>query len=262
MNTEIMQKYQQNAENTRAPADELLKDFFVEERVYPMTVESLLDRIRMKNHKFKNLFKLYEKLLAMNDLLMASKGSTATPKKFSSARKDNSDESKDYVIKELLSEMQGLKEMVASKRPLQSAYDESLWKEKVKILEEKLQLASQKLKEAENELERKMGTIAEKDKEIGRLNINNERLQAELNQGRGSMQSPSYVYERRYEASPPRHQARPDSFESKFKEAAVKLNEKTLENQDLKSINAQLQRRLESYKEQHVSGVSPRVRPA
>jgi hypothetical protein len=262
INQDTMQKYQLNSEDTRTPANELYKEFFVEERVYPMTVESLLDRVRMKNHRFKNLFKLYEKLLAINDSLMASKYNTSPPlKKFSSARKESPGENKDYVIKELLAEMQGLKEAVASKRPVQSMQDENLWKDKVEILEDKIQLGNRKLKDCESELEKKMSVIADKDREIGRLNTNNEKLLAELSQLKTSFTNRGSSFERRYESSPSTYQPRTDSFETKFKDVTVKLNEKMLENQDLKSINAQLLNELNTYKEQMVykNSGSPKV---
>lgn len=255
MNQDLMQKYQLNSEDTRTPANELYKEFFVEERVYPMTVESLLDRVRMKNHRFKNLFKLYEKLLAINDSLLASRGLhevSPTVKKFSSARKENPDDNKDNVIKELLAEMQGLKEMVATKRPNQSPYDENLWKEKVEILEGKIQLGNLKLRESENELEKRTNIIIEKDKEIGRLSTNNEKLLAELNQLKTSFGNRGSSFETRYESSPPLYQPRTDtsSFEIKFKEVSAKLNEKMQENQDLKAINSQLLKELSSYREE------------
>ena len=264
MNQDIMQKYQLNSEDTRTPVNELYKEFFVEERVYPMTVESLLDRVRMKNHRFKNLFKLYEKLLAINDSLISSKGShdSSPPlKKFSSGRKENPDDNKDYIIKELLAEMQGLKEVVVSKRPTQTTYDESLWKDKVEILEGKIQLGNLKLKECENELEKRTNTIADKDREIGRLNTNNEKLLAELNQLKASFANKSSSFEKRYESTLSAYQPRTDSFEEKFKDLTVKLNEKMLENKDLKSINTQLLNELNTYKERIIysNSGSPKV---
>ena len=64
---------------TCIPANETYKEFFAENKIRPITVESLLERIKVKNMKFKSLFKLYEKLLDINSSLLFSKGSTMSP---------------------------------------------------------------------------------------------------------------------------------------------------------------------------------------
>eukprot|EP00826_Nyctotherus_ovalis_P024973 TRINITY_DN1927_c0_g2_i1.p1 TRINITY_DN1927_c0_g2~~TRINITY_DN1927_c0_g2_i1.p1 ORF type:complete len:443 (+),score=49.69 TRINITY_DN1927_c0_g2_i1:124-1329(+) len=64
-------------QETCIPANEIYKEFFIEESCGPITVELLLDRIKAKNNKFKGLFRLYEQLLDVNSTLLFSKEITS-----------------------------------------------------------------------------------------------------------------------------------------------------------------------------------------
>eukprot|EP01022_Parablepharisma_sp_SALTPOND_P018766 TRINITY_DN310_c3_g1_i1.p1 TRINITY_DN310_c3_g1~~TRINITY_DN310_c3_g1_i1.p1 ORF type:complete len:1110 (-),score=223.39 TRINITY_DN310_c3_g1_i1:1411-4740(-) len=57
----------------RESANKAYKDFFEEERLYDVTAESLLKRLKAKNTIFKELFNICEKLLALNQDLLAAK---------------------------------------------------------------------------------------------------------------------------------------------------------------------------------------------
>ena len=151
---DILKSQLLSLEKSREPINELYKEFFIEKRVYPITVESLLDRLRMKNLKFKELFKQCEKALSINELVNTSKSSL----------KESIEEN---TMKELLAEIKELKDKVSSKESFSS---ENSWKQKAESLEEALQVQNVKIKEYKEELERQVEAHKIKDKEIQTFN--------------------------------------------------------------------------------------------
>eukprot|EP01022_Parablepharisma_sp_SALTPOND_P006527 TRINITY_DN1264_c0_g1_i1.p3 TRINITY_DN1264_c0_g1~~TRINITY_DN1264_c0_g1_i1.p3 ORF type:complete len:922 (+),score=179.91 TRINITY_DN1264_c0_g1_i1:10252-13017(+) len=279
LDAEKLRAYQRQVEETKTPANEIYKAFFVEERVYPMSVDSLLDRMKHKNSRFKDLFKLCEKLIAINDALIASKAMPPTPSSirkpaFSPQRssltspKEQSNEQADTINK-LFAEVKGLKELVSAKKsPIGAKTTESPWKDKMEALEAEVQLANSQLKECTEELDKRMDTILAKDKEIQNLKVENRGLleknrqlnysqsllESELAQirgPRGVRTSPTVSFQN--EAVHLRKelfdaQELNNLLEDKVKELSEKLEYKDSECTRLDAENAQLLEEVEKYK--------------
>jgi len=157
--------YNSNAD-IRTTASEIYKSFFMSIRDNPMTIESLMKSLNESGNKFKELYKLYEKTLEINNVLMMSLS-------FSKGQNENAN---DESIEKLLKEVKGLREIVSFQRRTihpQKLTAEEILKEKIELLEGKLHIANSKITGYETQLAKASEIIKQREDEI-------EKLKAEI----------------------------------------------------------------------------------
>lgn len=215
LSQEALNKCQSNTENIRAAANDIYKDFFMNIKSNSMTGESLVRILNESGNKFRELYKLYEKVLELNSALVLSH--IASMQRFEN--QSTKEEAQDHNIEKLLREMKGLREIVSFQRTAhpQKLTAEQVWKEKAELLEGKLQAANSKLQECEDKLVHAM--------EATKKRSGNEQLRASI----PSKETPDYNI---------------NELEEKLAHAREELDVRRRENKELQKANAQLVKKL------------------
>lgn len=215
LSPEMLENFHEEIKQTRIPANDSYKEFFCEERTYPLTIETLLERIKHKNQKYKELYKLYEKLETVNESLINSqKNARVSPMKlehtpskidfseFEMLKKQNEDQI--VKISELMNENNELKEIIVkidksqfglpTEKPIQNMLEtqnsEEIIPENINKVEKSVQKSPVKLPEksvqtlekiiSDKSYENMQEKLNEKEKEILKINDKIEAMQTEL----------------------------------------------------------------------------------
>jgi len=187
-----------NLKEMKSLGVDIYKAFFMEGDIHSMNFDMLIERLNGKNEKFKSLFNLYEKLYKRRNRSSRNTKDMLMP--------HSTEDNKANTIEELLIEMKGLKEIVASNK-----------------IQENIDLQIKKYKDEIND---QLLIIEEKDKEIKKLKAENEEL---LKKEFGKQFN-----------SPRNNEGLNVILEEKIKDLNERLEEKTKANTRLEFLNLQL----------------------